>query len=328
MAKKKADDRTSRQSKKQVSRKKGKHPIAPELARPRLSSELNVEPIDVPPYHPIRVLLGVATRAWQLSIVNQWKQPFKESHELPNLDDLGRLLLQQDDRNLPNLKRNIWTFLAPPPPLQIELDIEGIEPATPSTWGPNQKVTVGFVVRNNSGQTTSGFVHGNATQDVWRTLVSSRWFQRGAIVSNLPSGQAFIGTLELNNWTAYQRLPGLVEISLEYWVEDPEGTICFVWGMPGNQSYRTYSAVSVVQSSFGSPLSFATDIRPLFRDEDIQAMLGVFNLASYQDVKDHANEIYDALAHPTPAFTMPCDGPWPADWVATFRLWMDDGMLP
>jgi hypothetical protein len=76
------------------------------------------------------------------------------------------------------------------------------------------------------------------------------------------------------------------------------------------------------------PLSFAADIRPFFRYKDIQAMRSWFDLASYQDVKNNAAKIYDVLAHPSAILTMPCDGPWPPEWVAAFKVWMDGGMLP
>ena len=54
-------------------------------------------------------------------------------------------------------------------------------------------------------------------------------------------------------------------------------------------------------------LSFARDIRPLFRDRDIQSMQSAFDLASYDDVRTHGEPIYAVLA----AGQMPCDGPWP-----------------
>ena len=39
-------------------------------------------------------------------------------------------------------------------------------------------------------------------------------------------------------------------------------------------------------------LSFASDIRPLFRDRDIQSMQSAFDLASYDDVRANADAIY------------------------------------
>ena len=71
-------------------------------------------------------------------------------------------------------------------------------------------------------------------------------------------------------------------------------------------------------------LSFARDIRPLFRDRDIQSMKSAFDLASYDDVRTHAEAIYATLA----AGQMPCDGAWPDENVRQFRSWVDTGALP
>lgn len=73
-------------------------------------------------------------------------------------------------------------------------------------------------------------------------------------------------------------------------------------------------------------LSFAADIRPLFRDEpDIAAMKGFgMDLSSYDDVKKHAQAIHERLEDGS----MPCDESWPKEQVAKFKQWMDDGMKP
>jgi len=73
-------------------------------------------------------------------------------------------------------------------------------------------------------------------------------------------------------------------------------------------------------------LTYATDIRPLFRDRDVSAMKrnGPFDLSSYGDVVAHA----DAILRRLEAGDMPCDGAWPAEQVAKFRQWIDDGKLP
>jgi hypothetical protein len=70
--------------------------------------------------------------------------------------------------------------------------------------------------------------------------------------------------------------------------------------------------------------SFATDIRPLFRDNDIDEMAFAFDLADYDAVKDNADTIYERLADQT----MPCDEPWSAERIALFRRWIDDGLQP
>ena len=68
--------------------------------------------------------------------------------------------------------------------------------------------------------------------------------------------------------------------------------------------------------------SFERDIRPLFRDEDVDAMEFAFDLRSYDDVRENAEDIHERLADGS----MPCDAEWaPAD-VERFRAWIDAGM--
>ena len=71
-------------------------------------------------------------------------------------------------------------------------------------------------------------------------------------------------------------------------------------------------------------LSYARDIRPLFRDRDVQSMKSAFDLSSYDDVRTHGEAIAGVLA----AGTMPCDGAWPDEDVQRFRSWLDGGALP
>jgi hypothetical protein len=70
--------------------------------------------------------------------------------------------------------------------------------------------------------------------------------------------------------------------------------------------------------------SFANDIRPLFRQKDIEEMGFALDLSQYDDVKANGKEIYGRLADGS----MPCDGAWPADRVALFRQWIDEGCAP
>jgi hypothetical protein len=71
-------------------------------------------------------------------------------------------------------------------------------------------------------------------------------------------------------------------------------------------------------------LSYAGDIRPLFRDRDVQSMQFAFDVASYDDVKTHGETIYATLA----AGQMPCDGAWAQEDAGRFRSWLDSGALP
>jgi hypothetical protein len=73
------------------------------------------------------------------------------------------------------------------------------------------------------------------------------------------------------------------------------------------------------------PLRFATDVRPLFRDTDVDAMQALgLDLSSYDEVKARASEIYDRLEDGS----MPCDEAWPAEDLVLFRRWIDEGTLP
>ena len=51
-------------------------------------------------------------------------------------------------------------------------------------------------------------------------------------------------------------------------------------------------------------------------------MSWAFDLSSYDDVREHAEEIHARLADGS----MPCDGGWPDANVQRFREWIDTGM--
>jgi hypothetical protein len=70
--------------------------------------------------------------------------------------------------------------------------------------------------------------------------------------------------------------------------------------------------------------SFETDIKPLFRDRDVNAMKRWFNLRNYNDVSANADEILGRLD----AGDMPCDEAWPPGKVDLFRKWIADGKQP
>ena len=70
--------------------------------------------------------------------------------------------------------------------------------------------------------------------------------------------------------------------------------------------------------------SFAIDIGVLFRALDVASMRWALDLSRYEDVKARAEEIYRRLAEGT----MPCDGRWPAERLALFRRWIDEGCKP
>jgi hypothetical protein len=68
-------------------------------------------------------------------------------------------------------------------------------------------------------------------------------------------------------------------------------------------------------------VGFDRDIRPLFREKDVQSMSRAFDLSSYDDVKANAGKILAKVADGS----MPCDGRWPEGQVTLFREWVDAG---
>jgi len=71
------------------------------------------------------------------------------------------------------------------------------------------------------------------------------------------------------------------------------------------------------------PLSFDQDIRPMFREEDIQEMKDIadFDLSKYEHVRARAADIYERLADGS----MPSDEAWSDEQIARFKQWMDEG---
>jgi hypothetical protein len=72
-------------------------------------------------------------------------------------------------------------------------------------------------------------------------------------------------------------------------------------------------------------VTFTADIRPLFRQRDIDSMLKArrLDLSSYEQVSARANDILERLE----AGDMPCDGAWPVEKVEVFRRWVNTGKL-
>jgi hypothetical protein len=73
-------------------------------------------------------------------------------------------------------------------------------------------------------------------------------------------------------------------------------------------------------------ISYASDIRPLFRDFDIDSMIKArkLDLSNFKQVSAAADGILKVLE----AGAMPCDGAWPEKDIETFRQWIKDGKLP
>jgi hypothetical protein len=76
-----------------------------------------------------------------------------------------------------------------------------------------------------------------------------------------------------------------------------------------------------VISDDNEPVSFESNIKPLFREGDREAMKWAVDLWSYDDVSKQADAILDRLEDGT----MPCDGSWPEAQVDLFKRWAETG---
>jgi hypothetical protein len=69
------------------------------------------------------------------------------------------------------------------------------------------------------------------------------------------------------------------------------------------------------------PISFETQIKPLFREGDRKSMKWAFDLWSHDDVAHNGEAILGRLHDGT----MPCDGAWPDDRIELFQRWVEAG---
>jgi truncated hemoglobin YjbI len=150
----------------------------------------------------------------------------------------------------------------------------------------------------------------------------SRWVQlmcRCADEAGLPTDPewraAFVSYLEwgsriaVENSTPGARPPQHMPVPRWSWVAGatPGSRVSALAAPPEEASVPTPTA--------DAPLSFATHIRPLFRERDRGSMSFAFDLWSYDDVTRHADAILARLNEGS----MPCDGAWPKEQLETFE---------
>lgn len=97
-------------------------------------------------------------------------------------------------------------------------------------------------------------------------------------------------------------------------------------GAPGSRisalaPHQEEPAAPVTLPADDEPVSFDAHIRGLFRERDHSSMRFAFDLWSYDEVRQHGEEIHGRVANGS----MPCDVRWPEEYVATFRRWLDEG---
>ena len=72
------------------------------------------------------------------------------------------------------------------------------------------------------------------------------------------------------------------------------------------------------------PVSFETDVKPLFRERDRRSMTFMFDLWAFDDVSEHADDILERVRDGS----MPCDRAWGEEEVGLFERWIAGGKLP
>lgn len=111
--------------------------------------------------------------------------------------------------------------------------------------------------------------------------------------------------------------------SLEFTEQDIAGAQK-LYGPPlGGFNIAKFEKFEVTDIVGKDDLSFETNIKPLFRIKDRDAMLafGPFDLWKYSDVVANSDEILAQVS----TGSMPCDSPWGEDKVGIFRKWLDSG---
>jgi hypothetical protein len=129
----------------------------------------------------------------------------------------------------------------------------------------------------------------------------------------------------------------LVQFSkISYWHNVNSIVLCKVILIVGEVHYRltivnvytrcAYTRGGYSKMSRKAMISFDVDIRPLFRDRDVNSMksIGGFDLSKYEDVKERSSDILERLEDGS----MPCDGAWPPEQIQLFRDWIDQGYNP
>ena len=95
---------------------------------------------------------------------------------------------------------------------------------------------------------------------------------------------------------------------------------------------KLYSVQAAQGGTMTTLTSYQADIRPLFTQRDIHAMMKAFDLARHSDVKAHAAVIFDRIRGIGGAVMPPPpprgEGPWPQSQIDLFGKWMADGCPP
>lgn len=126
----------------------------------------------------------------------------------------------------------------------VKLDITSVQPAL--AW-IDDSVAVHFRIENRLLSPTSGVVTADVTQGIGASIAGVG-LSKAVQVPQLQPGQVFNGVIVVEHWRAAPSFvkPGVHNVWVQYWVEDPDGTISVVFGPLGpNQIVKTFSSPAI-----------------------------------------------------------------------------------
>jgi truncated hemoglobin YjbI len=141
--------------------------------------------------------------------------------------------------------------------------------------------------------------------------------QEAVLPADAPFRSALSGYLE---WRS--RSAGTTAPSWNWGPADPPAPAATSTTTATESGTEPYSTVALPGPD--ETVSFATHVKPLFRERDRKSMSFAFDLWSQADVQAHADGILERLRDGT----MPCDGAWPPEKIDVFRRWTETGFQP
>jgi hypothetical protein len=132
------------------------------------------------------------------------------------------------------------------PASEVDLVVTQVQPK--QVWH-GDSVTINFSLTSHLKQPTSGVVTADLTQNLSPILSSG--FIKGATIDQVAPGKTVTGSFVLKHWRVSNLKVGVHNIWLQYWVEDPDGTISVLYpgvSIDGGLLHKTYSSAAVANA--------------------------------------------------------------------------------
>ena len=209
------------------------------------------------------------------------------------------------------------------------------------TWPNASHITISFALPGSQwvafglGKTMSSAEIVLARNNGSSWVVDQRRSFMHALPPPLPASAVYATGLSVN------RTNGTTNVTFTLPLEPPPGGRSVSTSVPTDIIYAALDFVpskaspptqhsmqmqGAVDFRCGRPVTFEADIKPLFRFRDQQAMLFMFDLWNYADVRSNADAIYERIVDKTYndlATGMPPDVTWNPAMVALLKRWID-----